>query len=122
MRSAVTGPFLPPLRTRLDDFDLTVASTANALRDAWPELDDVTFEVAQAPAEAVHGDHIDRWKVFHDERRIVFYRLPIVRFIRVREGDEIEERLIVESCVYRAVADLLGKDPWELSPGRYRGL
>lgn len=122
MRSAVTGPFLPPLRTRLDDFDLTVASTANALRDAWPELDDVTFEVAQAPAEAVHGDHIDRWKVFHDERRIVFYRLPIVRFIRVREGDEIEERLIVESCVYRAVADLLGKDPWELSPGRFRGL
>jgi lambda repressor-like predicted transcriptional regulator len=28
--------------------------------------------------------------------------------------------MLIESCVYRAVADLLGKDPWELAPGRYR--
>ncbi|QEO13511.1 hypothetical protein FLP10_03095 [Agromyces intestinalis] len=120
MRSPVTGPHLPLLHTRLDDFDLTVASTATYLRGLWPELEGVVFEVAQGPEEAIHDDHIDRWKVYHDERRIVFFRLPIVRFIRVLEGEDREEKLVVESCVFRAVADLLGREPWELSPGRYR--
>ncbi|QTX05243.1 hypothetical protein [Agromyces archimandritae] len=121
LRSSVTGPYLPPLRTRYDEFDLAVAAAANLLRDLIPELDGVVFEVAQAPAEAVHGDHIDRWHVSHDERRIVFYRLPIIRFLRKEEGEEIDERFVVESCVFRAVADLLGRDPWDLAPGRYRG-
>lgn len=120
LRSPVTGPHLPLLRTRMGDFELTIATTASYLRSHWPELDGVVFEVAQAPAEAIHEDHIDRWKVFHDERRIIFYRLPIVRFLRVHEGEEHDERMLIESCVYRAVADLLGKDPWELAPGRYR--
>jgi len=74
------------------------------------------------PAEAIHGDHIDRWKVWHDERRITFYRLPIVRFLRLQEGEDRDEKLLIESCVFRAVAELLDKDPWELAPGRYRHL
>ncbi|MRG60586.1 hypothetical protein GE115_12015 [Agromyces sp. CFH 90414] len=122
LRSPVTGPHLPLLRTRIDEFDLTIATTASYLRSLWPELEDAVFEVAQGPAEAIHDDHVDRWKVYHDERRIIFYRLPIVRFLRLQEGEERDEKLLVESCVYRAVADLLGKDPWELSPGRYRHL
>ena len=75
------------------------------------------FQVAEAPAEAIHDDHVDRWKVHHDERRIVFFRLPIVRFLRLQEGEERDERLLVESCVFRAVADFLGRDPWELARG-----
>jgi lambda repressor-like predicted transcriptional regulator len=27
---------------------------------------------------------------------------------------------MIETCVFRAVAELLGKDPWELAPDRYR--
>ncbi|WP_394551242.1 hypothetical protein ACDF64_11030 [Agromyces sp. MMS24-JH15] len=120
MRSSVTGPHLPPLRTRLDDFDLTVASTASYLRGLWPELEGVSFEVAQGPAEAIHDDHVDRWHVSHEDNRISFYRLPIVRFLRLQEGEERDEKLLVESCVFRAVAEFLGRDPWELAPGRYR--
>jgi hypothetical protein len=122
LRSPVTGPHLPLLHTRLDDFELTVATTAAYLRGLWPELEGVVFEVAQGPAEAIHGDHIDRWKVLHDERRIIFFRLPIVRFLRLQEGEEREERLLIESCVFRAIAEFLDKDPWELAPGRYRHL
>ncbi|GAA2040619.1 hypothetical protein GCM10009819_27730 [Agromyces tropicus] len=122
MRSPVTGPHLPLLRTRIDEFDLTIASTAAYLRGLWPELEGVSIQVADAPAEAVHDDHVDRWKVYHDERRIVFFRLPIVRFLRTQEGEEKDEKLLVESCVFRAVADFLGRDPWELAPGRYRHL
>ncbi|MDF0514670.1 hypothetical protein PX701_13645 [Agromyces sp. H3Y2-19a] len=120
MRSPVTGPHLPMLTNRLDEFELTVATTVSYLRGLWPELEGVVFEVAQAPAEAIHDDHIDRWKVYHDERRIVFFRLPIVRFLRLQEGEDKDEKLLVESCVFRAIADFLGRDPWELAPGRYR--
>jgi len=122
MRSAVTGPHLEPLSTRLEDFDATVAGTASYLRGLWPELEGVVFEVTQAPAEAIHVDHIDRWKVAHDERRITFHRLPIVRFLRLQEGEERDEKLLIESCVFRAVAEFLDKDPWELATGRYRHL
>ncbi|MGR2753245.1 hypothetical protein [Agromyces arachidis] len=122
MRSAVTGPHLEPLRTRIEEFDVTVASTAAYLRGLWPDLEGVSFQVADAPAEAIHDDHVDRWRVHQDERRIVFFRLPIVRFLRTQEGEEKDERLLVESCVFRAVAEYLGRDPWELSPGRYRHL
>ena len=118
----MTGPHLPLLHTRLDEFELTVATTAAYLRGLWPELEGVVFEVAQGPAEAIHVDHIDRWKVIHDERRIVFFRLPIVRFLRLQEGEEREEKLLIESCVFRAIAEFLDKDPWELAPGRYRHL
>ncbi|WP_067946744.1 hypothetical protein [Agromyces sp. NDB4Y10] len=122
MRSPVTGPHLEPLRTRIEEFDVTVASTAAYLRGLWPDLEGVVFQVADAPAEAIHDDHVDRWKVLHDERRIVFFRLPIVRFLRTQEGEEKDEKLLIESCVFRAVADFLGRDPWELAPGRYRHL
>ena len=114
MRSAVTGPHLEPLRTRVDDFDMTVASTAAYLRGLWPELEGVTFQVAQGPAEAIHDDHVDRWRVYHDERRIVFYRLPIVRFLRLQEGEEREER----SCSGRSARSATG---WPTSSARTRG-
>jgi hypothetical protein len=121
LRSSVVGPYLPMLRTRIDMFDMTIASTAEYLRGLWPaELGGVGFEVAAAPEAALHGDHVDRWKVDHQARRIVFFRLPILRFSRLHEGDEMHERMLVESCVFRAVADLLGKDPWELAPERFR--
>lgn len=99
---------------------MTIASTAGYLRGMWPELAQVRFEVAQAPAEAIHDDHIDRWHVHHDTHRITFFRLPIVRFLRLQEGEEGDAKLLIESCVFRAVADYLGRDPWELAPGHYR--
>ena len=47
IRSSATGPYLPPLQTRIDTFDMTVASTVDYLRSVWPDqLSDVTFEVA----------------------------------------------------------------------------
>ncbi len=122
LRSSVAGPHLPMLRTREGDFELIVSTTAAYLRGLWPdELAGVRFEVAQAPAEAIHDDHVDRWKVHHDSRRIVLYRLPIVRFAHAEDVDELHERMLIESCVFRAVADLLDTDPWDLAPNRYRG-
>lgn len=123
MRSAVTGPQLPLLHSRADVFDMTVASTAEYLRDLWPdELADVSFEVAGLPADVGGSLSVDRWRVDAQQRRVILYRLPIERLSRLHRHDEIHKRMMIESCVFRAVAELLGKDPWDLAPERFRHL
>jgi hypothetical protein len=120
IRAAVTGPHLPPLRTRADVFDSTVATAAEYLKDMWPqELATTHFEVAELPAEA-GSRGVERWRVLPAERRIILFRLPIERLARLHRHDEWHRRMLIESCVFRAVAELLGKDPWELAPDRFR--
>lgn len=111
---------LPPISTRLDFFDLVVSSTADYLRDIWPgEIDTIRFEVAALP-DTSRGTQLERWRVYPKERRIVLYRLPIQRMTRLHRDDEWHRRAVIESCVFRAVAELLGQDPWEISPDRFR--
>ncbi|MFC5503372.1 metallopeptidase family protein [Lysinimonas soli] len=120
IRSAVTGPVLEPIRTRLDVFDSYVASAVEYVRDEWPdELADVRFEVAVMPGDPGPSG-VDRWQVSRRERRIVLYRLPIERLAHLHKDDEWHRRSFIESCVFRAVAELLGKDPWDIAPERFR--
>jgi hypothetical protein len=121
IRSSATGPYLPPLRTRIDLFDMTVASTVEYLRSVWPdELADVSFEIGSGPGSVMPGVGVERWSVFAAERRVVFYRLPIQRLSRLHRNDELHQRMVIESCVFRGIAELLGKDPWDLAPDRFR--
>ena len=121
MRSSATGPFLPPLRTRIALFDLTVASTIDYLRGVWPEeLGKSVFEVAAGPPSVVPGIGVERWMATPATNRVVFYRLPIQRLSRLHENDEAHQRMMIETCVFRGVAELLGKDPWDLAPDRFR--
>ena len=123
IRAAVTGPHLPMLRTRADLFEQAVASTAEYLKDLWPhELADVSFEIAGLPTEAGQPSAVARWRVLPRERRVILYRLPIQRLSHLHRDDEAHQRMMVESCVFRAVAELLGKDPWDLAPERFRHL
>jgi len=121
-RSSATGPYLPPLRTRIDLFDMTIASSVDYLRGVWPELADVIFAVAPGPDAVIPGVGVERYWVNVAERRIVFYRLPIQRLSRLHRNDEFHQRMVIESCVFRAIAELLGKDPWDLAPDRFRHL
>lgn len=120
-RGPVTGPHLPMLHNRIDFFDLTVASTADYLKGLWPaDLADVRFEIAAAPATALSDDEVERWVVDPATRTIVLFRIPIQRLSKLHRNDDLHRRLLVESCVFRAVAELLGKDPWDLAPERFR--
>jgi hypothetical protein len=104
-------------------FDQTVASTAEYLKDIWPdELATVIFEVAGLPTEVGSTGRINRWLVLAPERRVILFRLPIERLARLHHHDELHRRMMIESCVFRAVAELLGKDPWDLAPERFRHL
>ncbi|WP_460774842.1 metallopeptidase family protein [Microbacterium sp. GXF7504] len=120
-RSAVVRPPLPPLETRVDRFDLAVGSTAEFLRGAWPDLRDVSFEIADMPT-ATDADGIPRWSVSTAQKRIVLYRLPIERLGHLHRDDDMHRRMMIESCVFRAAAEYLDRDPWDLGPERFRFL
>ncbi|GAB3600954.1 hypothetical protein [Microbacterium tumbae] len=116
-RSEVVRPPLPPLDGRLDRFDLTVGSAVEFLRGTWPELEDVSFEIGAMPHD-VRGssDGVPRWWVDRDAGRIVLYRIPIERLLPPGHDDAAHRRVSVESAVFRAAAEYVGRDPWELGP------
>ncbi|KAF2419955.1 metallopeptidase family protein [Microbacterium sp. B35-30] len=118
-RSPVVRPPLPPLDTRVDRFDLSVGTAAEFLRSAWPELRDVRFEVADMPA-GTDDDGIPRWTALPDAGRIILYRLPIERLSHLHRDDELHRRMLVEGAVFRAAAEYLDRDPWDLGPERFR--
>lgn len=118
-RSPVVRPPLPPLETRSERFDLAVGTAAEFLRSAWPELREVRFEVASMPARS-DDDGIPRWTVLADQKRIILFRLPIERLSHLHRDDELHRRMMIESCVFRAAAEYLDRDPWDLGPDRFR--
>jgi hypothetical protein len=113
-------PPLPPLDSRLDRFDLTVGAVAEFLRSAWPELRDVSFEIGELPTTSDPERGIPRWRVLRDERRIVLYRLAIERLGHLHRDDDFHRRMAIEGAVFRAAAEYVGRDPWDLGPERFR--
>ncbi|NRG39958.1 hypothetical protein GTU73_07010 [Rathayibacter sp. VKM Ac-2804] len=124
IRGAVTGPHLPPLQTRADFFETTIGSAFDYLRGAWPdELAGIRVDLASTPdvdPARLQGTGIARWRVDHAARRITLYRVPIERLAKLHRRDEWHQRMMIESYVFRAVAELLGRDPWDISPDRFR--
>ncbi|TQJ32710.1 hypothetical protein FBY39_3224 [Microbacterium sp. SLBN-146] len=118
-RSAVVRPPLPPLDTRVERFDLAVGTAAEFLRSAWTELRDVSFEIADMPL-GPDPDGIPRWRVLTAEKRIIMFRIPIERLSHPHRDDDLHRRMIVESAVFRAAAQYLDRDPWDLGPERFR--
>lgn len=77
-------------------------------------------EVAAIPTESPDSRRLKRWDAVQAEHLIVLYRLPIERLAKLHRNDELHRRMLIEGCVFRAVAELLGKEPWDLAPERFR--
>lgn len=118
-RSPVVRPPLLPLETREERFDFSVGTAAEFLRSAWPELRDVRFEVALMPP-STDDEGIPRWSVHTDHQLIVLYRLPIERLSNLHREDDLHRRMMIEGAVFRAAAEYLDRDPWDLGPERFR--
>lgn len=118
-RSPVVRPPLPPLDTRAERFELTVGTAAEFLRSAWDELRDVSFEIGIMPP-LVENAGIPRWRVLREEKRIILFRVPIERLSHLHRDDEMHRRMVIEGCVFRAAAEYLDRDPWDLGPERFR--
>ena len=108
-----------PLDTRVDRFDLAVGTAAEFLRSAWTELRDVSFEIADMPA-ATDDDGIPRWTVLLGPE--AHHPVPAAdrALSHLHRDDELHRRMMIEGCVFRAAAEYLDRDPWDLGPERFR--
>lgn len=111
-RSEVVRPPLPPLDGRIDRFDLTIGTAVEFLRGTWPELQEVRFEIASLPTSTDTGG-IPRWQIDREASRIVLFRIPIERLLPPGHDDGVHRRIAIESAVFRAAAEYVGRDPWE---------
>ncbi|GAA3588316.1 metallopeptidase family protein [Klugiella xanthotipulae] len=119
MRSPVSGPELPILYNRIAAFDRVAGGTVEYLRSLWPgELDRVRFDFVSIPVtpspEPVTEPQL--WRVDAANHRITFYRVPLQRSGKLHVEDAAHRRMFIEYAVYSAVAEYLGKEPWELLP------
>lgn len=106
---------------RHSSFEQIVSGTCEYLKNAWPEeLIDLNWEVADAPSIKPESKGVRRWAVKRDEMTIVIYRVPIERLGHHSRADALHERMHIEEYVFAAVGHLIGKDPWDLVPERYR--
>lgn len=96
-------------------------STAEYLVNQWPtELANLRIDVMPMPDQPSGVRGVARWRVVADQNLVVLFRIPIERMSRLHRDDDWHRRLMVESCVFRAVGELIGKDPWDLAPDRFR--
>lgn len=114
-RSEVVRPPLPPLDGRLDRFEITVGSAVEYLRGAWEEMREVRFEIAAMPAHD-RGDGIPLWRADTTTQRVTLYRVPIERLLPKGHDDASHRRMAIESAVFHAAAEYVGREPWELGP------
>lgn len=112
-RSEVVRPPLAPLEGRIDRFDLTVGTAVEFLRGTWPELQEVRFEIGAMPSSTA-SDEVPRWHLDRENRRIVLFRLPIERLLPPGHDDAAHRRMSIESAVFRAAAEYVGREPWDL--------
>lgn len=108
-------------RSPLGFFETVVAQTVEFLREAWPEeLELLTWQVSDAPIGFTSRTEVPRFAVNREKFRITLFRIPIERLTHHRRTDKLDERFHIEQFVFQAVAELLGKDPGELIPNRFK--
>ena len=88
------------------------------------ELRGLKFGFATAPPASIpFGQRESGQPIFYSvdrrNRTIVLYRMPIQRAEVLHVDDAEHRRLFVGHCVYRAVCEYLGANPWDLLPGRF---
>ncbi|MGD9606251.1 MAG: hypothetical protein AB7V10_02105 [Leucobacter sp.] len=120
IRSSLTGPALPDPDGRILRFELDARSALELLQHLLPdELRGVKVGFATAPLGDVTSEQPAFYSIDRRRRSIVLYRMPIQRAQGLHVDDAEHRRLFIGHCVYLAVCEYLGRDPWELLPGRF---
>lgn len=107
-------------QTRSHSFEQYVETAVEYLKGIWvEELAGVTWKVLDAPALTGNSTEVPRWRVDHESKTLVIYRIPTERFGSHSRQGQVDERLKVEEQVFEAIAELLDVDPWDLVPEYY---
>jgi hypothetical protein len=102
-------------------FETVVSQSVEFLKLSWPEdLENLRWRVLDSPMFPEDISEVPRYSVNQREFRITIYRIPIERLTHHRRTDRLDERFHIEQYVFQAVAELLGKDPGDIIPDRYK--
>ena len=124
IRSSMTGPQLPNPDARVARFEIAARSALELLRhELGTDLDGVRIGFATVPLAGLgSGDQSEQplfYSIDRAERTIMLYRMPIQRAKGLHVDDDEHRRYFVGHCVHRAVCEYLGREPWEVAPGRF---
>lgn len=121
----MTGPNLPNPYSRVNRFEFAARGAVELLQSMFPEeLQGVSFGFTTIPTEAVVGAGTasaspQYYSIDRASRTIMLHRVPIQRAHVLHVDDAEHRRYFIEHCVYLAVCEYLGREPWELLPGRF---
>lgn len=120
IRSALAGPGLPNTNGRVARFEADARGAVSLLQAHFPEeLDGVRIGFQTAPSGRGESGHPLLYTVDRAARSIMLYRMPIQRARGLHVNDDEHRRYFVEHCVHLAVCEYLGREPWEVLPGRF---
>ena len=120
IRSSLAGPTLPDPDGRVRRFDADARGAVQVLQDHFPEeLNGVRIGFRTAPSGEGESRYPLLYSVDRRNRSIMLFRMPIQRARGLHVNDDEHRRYFVEHCVYLAVCEYLGREPWELLPGRF---
>lgn len=120
IRSSITGPGLPNPASRAFRFEADARGAVELLQSHFPEeLRGVRIGFQTAPSGSGESRFPLLYSVDRPTRSILLYRMPIQRARVLHVNDDEHRRYFVEHCVYQAVCEYLGREPWELMPDRF---
>ncbi|MFV0435570.1 MAG: metallopeptidase family protein [Leucobacter sp.] len=120
IRSSITGPGLPDPNSRFLRFEADARGAVQLLQASFPdELRGVQVGFQTVPTGRGESRFPLLYSIDRASRTIMLFRMPIQRARGLRVDDAEHRRYFVEHCVYQAVCEYLGREPWELLPGRF---
>lgn len=120
IRSSLTGPGLPNPNSRLSRFEQDARGAVHLLQSHFPEeLHGVQIGFQTAPNHRGESRFPLLYSIDRNTKTIMLYRMPIQRAKGLHVNDDEHRRYFVQHCVYLAVCEYLGREPWELLPGRF---
>lgn len=120
IRSSITGPALPNPAARVSRFESDARAVVEFLQAALvEELKGVQIGFQTVPSGLGQSEMPMLYSVDRASRTIMLFRMPIQRTRNLHVDDAEHRRYFVEFCVYRAVCEYLGREPWEVLPGRF---
>lgn len=120
IRSSLTGPALANPSSRVARFETDARGVVEFLQSTFhEELHGVQIGFQTVPSGEATSELPQLYSVDREQRSIMLFRMPIQRARGLHVDDDEHRRYFVEHCVYRAVCEYLGREPWELLPGRF---
>ena len=119
-RSSLSGPSVLDPNSRVARFEAYARAAVELLQSLLPaDLEGVQFGFQTVPTQVGDSESPMLYSIDRESRTIILYRMPIQRARGLHVDDEEHRRYFIEHCAYIAVCEYLGREPWELLPGRF---